>query len=371
MWTSTRPAATALDGADELAGLRVRYQLPPGVIRLDGNSGGAVPSQTSARLHRFTEHRWQASCARRFNPDWRQEAELAADRLGGLIGAAPNELAVSETTSVNLFKALLAASRLRPDRPVLGVGRDSFATDLYIAQSAAAHTGGELLLFDVLADLPHDRLAVVALSHSDARTGALRDPVATTAALHEHGVLVLWDLSESAGALEVDLHAWNADFAIGCGHRYLGGGPGAPAYSFVAGRHRAALEAAETGFSGAPSTLALSELRIGLSMLDGVSGAALAAKTSGLVSLFVDRLREAPGVEIVPPRGNRPRGAQVVLRHPRAERVSQELFSRGVVVDLVEPDTMRCSFAPSWLRYIDVWEAAEVMHEVLHDLGHR
>lgn len=379
MWTSTRPAATALDSADALAGLRVRYELPPGLIRLDGNSGGAAPSRTSARLRKFAEHRWMESCARRFAPDWELEARTCAAKLARLIGAGECELTVAETTSVNLFKALVAASRLRPGHSALAVGRDCFASDHYLARSAAAYTGTELLLFDDLAELPFDRVAVVALSHTDVRSGAVRDPVATTAALHEQGVLVLWELSESAGALDVDLHAWNADLAVGCGHRYLGGGPGAPAYWFVAERHQrelggrdrgcdGVLSQAASGFSGAPSTLALSELRHGLSMLDGVSGAELEAKTGGLVSLFVDRLLRAPGVEIVPPRRGRRRGPQVSLRHPRAQLVVAELFARGVVVDFVDPDLLRFSFAPSWLRYIDVWEAAEVVREVLEQL---
>ncbi|GAA2817469.1 aminotransferase class V-fold PLP-dependent enzyme [Saccharopolyspora taberi] len=373
MWTSTRPAATALDSVDELAGLRTRYGLPPGLVRLDGNSGGFGRSETSARLHRFAENRWRSGCIGRLDADRKQEVRLTKDRLGGLVGAAPHELAVAETTSVNLFKALIAAARLRPDRPLLGVGRDCFAADLCIARSAAAHTGRELRLLHSLDDLPYDELAVVALAHTDVRTGGVRDAAAITARLHEHDVLALWDLSESAGALDVNLRAWKADFAIGCGHRYLGGGPGAPAYSFVAERHHAALdcEQAREDSASAPSALALCELRAGLSTLDGVSGASLAAKTNGLVSLFVERLRGAPGVEIVSPSADRPRGAQVSLRHPRAERVSQELFARGVVVDLVEPDTLRCSFAPSWLRYVDVWEAAQIVHEVLHDLDHR
>ncbi|GAA4837379.1 kynureninase [Saccharopolyspora rosea] len=383
MWTSTRPAAEALDSADELAGLRAHYNLPPGLIRLDGRSGGPHP-RTTARLRRFVEHRWDLRSARpRSDADWRREARSAAAALAPLVGAAPGELNIAESTSTPLFKALIAAARLRPDRPVLAVGRDCFLTDHYVARSAAEFAGRRLWLFDgveQLADLPADEVAVVALSHTDRFSGAVRDAGEITERIHRAGALALWDLSGSAGALDVDLHAWEADFALGCGYRYLGGGAGAPAYCFVAERHRngsrdsgcdaaGVLHPLSGGFAEPASGLALSELRTGLSILDGVGPAALAAKTAGLVDLFLRRLRENCAdacIEAVAPPDGRPHGAEVNLRHPLAQRVADELSNRGVLVEHAEPDVLRCSFAPSWLRYVDVWEATDQLHDVLH-----
>ncbi|KAA5835986.1 aminotransferase class V-fold PLP-dependent enzyme [Saccharopolyspora hirsuta] len=382
MWTSTRSVAEALDHTDALADLRVRYDLPPGLIRLDGDSGGPLRT-TPARLRRFVMHRHGTHTGRpRGESEWRREARLAAIALAPLIGAAPKELTVGESTSINLFKALLAAARLRPGRPVLAVGRDCFTADRFLAKSAAEFIGGRLHLFNdisELAALPCDEVAVVALSHTDLRTGAVRDASAITAEIHRRGALALWDLSHSAGALHVDLHGWRADFAIGCGHKYLGGGAGAPAYSFVADRHRGTFPVCTTagvlhpladGFTGSASTLSVSELRTGLSILAGIDVAELAAKTASLVQLFVDRLDHYcadTGIEVVRPPG--PTGAQILLRHERAQHIADALFDRDIVVEHPAPDLLRLNFAPSWLRYVDVWEAAEQLHAALHDVN--
>nr|WP_246330592.1 aminotransferase class V-fold PLP-dependent enzyme [Saccharopolyspora hordei] len=338
---------------------------------------------TPARLRRFVMHHHGPHTGRpRGESEWRREARLAAIALAPLIGAAPKEITVGESTSINLFKALLAASRLRPGRPILAVGRDCFAADRFLAQSAADFIGGRLHLFSdlsELAELPSDQVAVVALSHTDLRTGAVRDSAAITAEIHRRGALALWDLSHSAGALDVDLHGWQADFAIGCGHKYLGGGAGAPAYSFVADRHRDAFPVCTTagvlhplaaGFTGSASTLSVSELRTGLSILTGIAVEDLAAKTASLVELFLDRLDDYcadTGLEVVRPSG--PTGAQVILRHERAQHLADALFDRDVLVELPRPDVLRMNFAPSWIRYVDVWEAAERLHAALHDVG--
>ncbi|MER7076581.1 Kynureninase [Saccharopolyspora kobensis] len=382
MWTSPRSVAEALDHADALADLRVRYDLPPGLIRLDGDSGGPLRT-TPARLRRFVMHRHGPHTGRPLGEsEWRREARLVAIALAPLIGAAPKELTVGESTSINLFKALLAAARLRPGRRILAVGRDCFAADRFLAQSAADFIGGRLRLFnDVseLAALPADDVAVVALSHTDLRTGAVRDSAAITAEIHRRGALALWDLSHSAGALHVDLHGWQADFAIGCGHKYLGGGAGAPAYSYVASRHRGAFPVCTTagvlhplanGFTGSASTLSVSELRTGLSLLAGIAVEELAAKTASLVKLFLDRLDSNCAdtrIELLRPPG--PPGAQVVLRHERAQQIANALFDRDIVVENPASDLLRLHFAPSWLRYVDAWEAAEQLHSALHDIA--
>ncbi|RRO15197.1 aminotransferase class V-fold PLP-dependent enzyme [Saccharopolyspora rhizosphaerae] len=379
MWTSTKTTAEALDDADVLAGLRLRYDLVPGVIRMDGHSGGPMPRTSPARLRRFVQHRWEPRSGRASGEsEWRREARLAAGALAPLVGASAGELTVAESTSINLFKALVAAAKLRPGRPVLAVGRDCFATDRCLAQSAADHLGGRLQLIDGvegLAALPVDEVAVVALSHVDLRSGVVRDASAITSEIHRGGALTLWDLSHSAGALDVDLRGWNADFAIGCGHKYLGGSPTAPSFGFVAERH---LEHSPTGvlrhplaegFAGPAATLAATELRDVLAILDGVPASALAAKTTGLVELFLERIDEfCPEVAVEVRTPDAQRRAQVCIRHDHAQRIADLLSDRSVLVEYAEPDLVRFNFAPAWLSHVDVWHAAERLHATLHEI---
>lgn len=380
VWTSIRTTAEALDDADVLAGLRLRYDLHPGLIRLDGYSGGPLPRTSPARLRRFVQHRWEPRSGRsQGESEWRREARLAAGALAPLLGADTAEITIAESTSINLFKAMVAAARLRADRPVLAVGRDCFPTDRCLARSAAEHIGGELVLIDDadrLAELPMDRVAAVALSHADLRTGAERDAAAITAEIHRHGALALWDLSHSAGALDVDLHGWDADFAIGCGYKYLGGSATAPSYSFVADRFLG--EPPESRhplaepFAGPAAALAATELRTVLSILDGVPAGALAAKARGLVALFVEQLSEFcddASIAIAEPAPGTPRGAQVCLHHPEAQRLADALSDRGVLTECADPDLLRLHFPPTWLSHVDVWHSAEQLHSALHEIS--
>jgi kynureninase len=345
------------------------------VIHLDGSSGGPLPGATPARLRKFVEHRWDSKGTRpRVAGAWRSDSQDVAHGLAPLIGTDTVELTVSESASMNLFRALLAATRLRPDRPVLALGRDCLAIDRYLARSAACFAGCELRLIDSTRDIAEqldERVAVVALAHADADSGALRDPAPITREVHRQGALALWDLSHSAGAVAVDLHAWDADLAIGCGHRYLGGGSGAPAFAFVAARHHAALTRSGStgalnpltgGFVGSPATLALSDLRLALSILDGIPAGKLEAKTSGLVTFFLHQLQQRCGdIEVIDiPPGSK-RGAQVSLRHPHARYLTQDLLGHGVLVEFAEPDQLRFNFAPSWLRYSDVGAAVDTL----------
>ncbi|MFC7342361.1 aminotransferase class V-fold PLP-dependent enzyme [Saccharopolyspora griseoalba] len=378
MWTSIRSTAEALDDADALAGLRLRHDLPPGLIRLDGCSGGPLPRTSPARLRRFVQHRWEPRSGRPpGESDWRRETRLAAVALAPLLGADAGEITIAESTSINLFKAMVTAARLRADRPVLAVGHDCFPTDHCLARSAAEHIGGELVLVDDadrLDGLPMDRVAVVALSHADLRTGAVRDAAALTAQIHRHGALALWDLTHSAGALDVDLHGWDADFAIGCGYKYLGGSATAPSYSFLADRllaeeaHHPLIE----HFAGPAAALAVSELRTVLSILDGVPAGALAEKARGLVGLFLEQIEEFCAdiaVEVAGPPASATRGAQVCLTHPAAQRLADALSDRGVLAECAEPDLLRFHFPPAWLSHVEVWQAAEQLHSALHEVG--
>lgn len=362
----------------------------PGVIPLDGNSVEPLGGTSPAGSRRFVEHRWGARAARcRPDHDRRPETRHPAHCLAPLIGADPAEITVADSTSMNLFRALLAAARLRCDRPVLVLGRDCFAADRYLARSAADFTGCELVLLDRLQDLPEvldGRVAAVALSHVDPVSGAVRDSAAITAEIHRAGALALWELSRSAGALRVDMHAASADFAVGCGSKYLGGGHGAPAYCFVARRHHDSLRQAPqgvgadragvlnplaTGFAEAPPEQSMSGFRAGLAVLDGVSPAELEAKTRALIELFLSCLDQesGTGVEVLGPPGGAGRGSQLAIRHRHAQYLMQGMFARGILVDFVEPDILRLGFAPAWLRYVDAWEAAEALNEALADVA--
>lgn len=391
MWTSTSTDAAALDSADDVADLRAHYNLTPGVLRLDGYSDGARPNTAPARLRQFMEHRWERGISHvRVGADSRQEARSAAGELAGMIGADPGEIGVGESTSMNLFRALLAAAKLRPDRRVLAVGHDCFASDQYLARSAADFTGCELHLIKDPADLEtafRAGAAVLAVSHTDVLSGEVRDPVTMTAMAHENGALALWDLSHSAGALRVDLNGWNADFAIGCGYRYLGGGPGAPGFNFIAQRHRAELRhraevESDPKLFGAgvldpfdvgstPSAFSTTSLRSSLAILKDASPEALEHKTTGLVEIFLGRLLEhelPEGMDVVETLMGGPRGAHLCIRYRHAQYLADEMFARGIAVDFLESELLRLNFAPTWLRYIDAWEAAETLCSVLDEL---
>ncbi|GAB3282085.1 aminotransferase class V-fold PLP-dependent enzyme [Parasphingorhabdus pacifica] len=382
-------AAADRDDADPLSGLRPRYKLPTGLIRLDGSSGGAFPRTTPARLRKFVEHRWDPNTARpRIDHDTRGEARRAAAGVASLIGAVADEITVAESSSMNLFKTVLAATRLRA-RPIVVIEHDCFTIDHLVARSAADFAGVELRLLHDLDELPSildERVAVVALSHSDPSSGGLRDLSAITAEVHRHGALTLWDLAHTAGAVRIDLRDAGADFAIGCGDRYLGGGSGAPGYCFIAERHHTELASTLSqesvcgplmlnplakGFLGAPSTLSTAGLRSGVSILDGVPVGALEAKTTGLAELFRSRLRQADlPVDIVEPPDGTIWGTQLILRHQHAQRLAQELLAQGVLVESIEPDSLRLNFGPAWLRYLDVWEAADLLQASFHEILH-
>ncbi|RCW40274.1 kynureninase [Halopolyspora algeriensis] len=389
MKTTTRVAAAALDQQDVLASLRERYDLHPDVIRLDGNSVGPLSRVAPARPPTSAEHpRFAPPGPARPDHDRYLEMQQATERLAPLVGADPAEIGLTDSTSMSLFRALLTAADLRSDRPVLLLGQDCFSTDRYLARSVADFTGRDLVLLERLRDLPDKldaRVAVVALSHTDTVSGTVRDSAAITAEIHRAGALALWELSHSAGALHVDLHAWEADFAIGCGDKYLGGGHTAPAYSFVARRHHADVHRAlpnRDGSGGAdvldPPAMdvaaspmqSISGFHEGLAALEGVSTSTLEAKTSGLITLFLARVNRSPdtGVDVLgPSRGSR-RGTQLSLRHRHARYLAQSMFARGVLLDFLEPDILRLGFAPSWLRYVDVWEAAEALNEALDEV---
>jgi kynureninase len=395
----SRAQAAELDRRDDLAGLRARFVLPDGLLYLDGNSLGALPVGVAERVAHVVEHEWGRRLIRSWNEaEWFTAHRRVAAALAPLLGAGADEVAVADSTSVNLFKLLVAAVRLRPGRPVLVVERGAFPTDVYLARSVAELTGGELRLIDSPAELPaalDERVAVVGLSEVDFRTGARWDAAATTAAIHAVGALALWDLSHSTGALDVDLTGWDADLAVGCGYKYLNGGPGAPAYCFVAARHADAVLTPLPGWhghaepfamspdyvpapgvgrlaAGTPPVLSLLALEQALEVLAGVPRAALEAKAHRLTSLFVELVdAHCPELAVVSPREPAARGSQVSLRHELAYPLIRALAQRQVIGDFRTPDIARFGFPPAYTRFVDVWDAVRLIRATLDADEHR
>ncbi len=387
---------SALDAADPLAAFRDAFSLPEGIIYLCGNSLGPPPRDTGERLARVTSGQWGAHLIRGWTEDgWIGLPGRVGDKIARLIGANPGEVAIADSTSVNLFKLLAAACDLRPGRTTILSQADNFPTDLYIAQGLVGLAGGRLRLRTApageIADAIDEDTAVVMLSHVDYRTGALLDMAALSEAAHAKGALALWDVAHSAGALPVDLNGAAADFAVGCGYKYLNGGPGAPAFLFVAERHQEEARSPLSGWMGhaapfefdpdyrpaegigrflcgTPVVLAIAALEAGVDVALTADSDALRKKSQALGELFIDRVEAlcAGGdLALASPRSAAARGSQVCLTHPEGYPVMQALIDRGVIGDFRAPDIMRFGFAPLYLRYADIAEAARILAEVL------
>jgi kynureninase len=386
----------ALDACDPLAPLRSRFHLPEGVIYLDGNSLGPLPRTARHRLVQVAEDEWGNGLIRSWNSaGWIELSQRIGDKLARLIGAQPGEVIVADSTSINLFKALAGGLALRPDRRVIVTERDNFPTDLYMAQGLIALLGGthelRLVEADAIAQAIAADTAVVMLTHVNYRTGRMHDLAALTRCAHEHGALVIWDLAHSTGAVPVDLNGAEADFAVGCGYKYLNGGPGAPAFIFVARRHQASFRQPLSGWlghaqpfafegcyrpaegiaralCGTPPILSLAALECGVDIALEAPMAAVRAKSLALTDLFITLVEQrcaGHGLRLVTPREHDRRGSQVCFAHPDAFPIMQALIARGVIGDFRAPDVLRFGFAPLYLRYADVWDAAHILAEVL------
>jgi kynureninase len=410
----TRDDALALDAADPLAPLRAQFALPDGVIYLDGNSLGVLPAATPARLQQVVTQEWGQDLIRSWNSaGWITLAQRVGDKIARLVGAGPGELVAADSTSVNLFKVLSAALAIAkadaPARRVILSERSNFPTDLYIAESLAAQHGCTLELIDdadaIVQRLQRPDVAVLMLTHVNYRTGRMHDMAAVTEAAHAAGALTVWDLAHSAGAVPVDLHGAGADFAVGCGYKYLNGGPGAPAFVWAHPRHADRFwqplsgwmgHAAPFAFTpdyrpapgigrylcGTPAVLAMAALECGVDtvLAAGPLGgmAALRAKSLALTRAFadlVDARCAGHGLACVSPRDDAQRGSQVCLAHDEiAHPVVQALIARGVIGDFRAgdgtrpggaPDILRFGFTPLYTRFVDVWDAVEHLVQVL------
>ena len=383
------------DAEDPLAFARPRFRLPGGVIYLDGNSLGALPAATPGRLALAVQQAWGQGLISSWNEaGWMDLPARIGARIAPLIGADADEVIAADSTSVNLYKLAAAAVAMRPGRRVVLSEPGNFPTDLYVLQGLCAALGLELATAGP-ADIPAalgEEVALLVLTHVHYKSGRVHDMAALTRAAQAAGALVLWDLSHSAGALPVALNACNADFAVGCGYKYLNGGPGAPGYMFAARRHQAAVAQPLTGWmghaapfafedgyqpaagmtrllTGTPAVLGLTALEEGLKTFDGVSMAEIRAKSVRLGELFLVQARTAlgPAFDLASPADPAGRGSQVSLRHPEGYAVVQALIEAGVVGDFRAPDVMRFGFAPLYLSYADVFEAGERLARVMGD----
>jgi kynureninase len=406
----TRADCLRLDADDPLASLRDLFELPAGVIYLDGNSLGALPRAAPARLREVACDEWGRELIRSWNTGWMDLAQRVGDKIARLVGAGPGELVVTDGTSVNLFKALsaaLALARAGPPghaaRNVIVSERHNFPTDLYIAQSFARDRDLELRLVE-----PHEiasaldaASAILLLTHVDYRSGRMHSMAELDRAAHAAGALTVWDLSHSAGAVPVDLARDAADFAVGCGYKYLNGGPGAPAFVWVHPRHAARMAACDIAqplsgwlshaapfefaetyrpaqgitrfLCGTPPVLSLAALECGVDTLlaaEPFGGmTALRAKSQALTSLFIERVEArcaGQDLTLASPRDASVRGSQVSFAHATGGyAIMQALIERGVIGDFRAPDLVRFGFAPLYTRFVDAFDAAEHIAEVL------
>lgn len=389
----TRLHALELDAASPLRGRRDLFSLPYDKVYLDGNSLGALPRSVPARLAQVVTEEWGRDLIGSWNTaGWIDLPARVGDRIAALIGLPERSVWVSDSTSVSLFKTMVAACRLQPGRDVIVVEQATFPTDGYIAASVARMLGMQLRWADSdrVEESFDQRVALVCLTHVDFRTGAMFDAAAVTASAHAVGALILWDLCHTAGAVPVDLVAADADFAVGCSYKYLNAGPGSPAFMYVAPRHQDSIDQPLSGWmgharpfdmeieyepvqgigrlaSGTPPILALSALDAALDVFEGVEPAELRATSLSLTDYFIDLVDvRLPAVfEVVTPREHDRRGSQVSLRHPQAYGVVQALIERGVIGDFRTPDVARFGFAPLYVTHADVYDAVEHLVAVM------
>jgi kynureninase len=395
--TDSRDACVARDSGDPLRDLRDRFTIPDGVIYLDGNSLGPMPRAAANVLNRTIEQEWGHGLIGSWNSaGWFDMPVRLGDRLGALLGAAPGQTVVCDTTSINLFKAIHAAIGLRPDRDVVIAEEASFPTDLYIIEGAMKSAGRPMQRRLAGTDGPSiealldEKVAVVVLSHVNYRTGELLDIESVTKRIHDAGALVVWDVCHSVGVIELAFDRHAVDFAVGCTYKYLNGGPGSPAFICVANAHQAAARHPLSGWwghaapfafdrdfqpdagikrflCGTQPIISLRGVDVALGTLDGVELAALRERSLALTELFIARVAALlPDMDIVTPRQPALRGSQVSIAFDKGYAVVQAMIEHGVIGDFRAPDIMRFGFSPLYIRYQDVWDAAEILAECIH-----
>lgn len=385
--STSRERAIELDLADPLRDRRDEFVIPdPDVVYLDGNSLGRTPRRTIARLQEVLEREWADDLIRSWS-HWLDLPQRVGDRLAPLIGAGPGEVVVHDSTTVNLYQLVHGAAALRPDRPVLAVDPHDFPSDRYVVDGIAGATGRTVRHgFDRL-----DDVAVVVRSVVDYRTAEVVDVAAETARAHAAGAMVVWDLSHAAGVLAIDLGAAGAQLAVGCTYKFLNGGPGSPAFSYVARDLQGTIGQPIWGwFSqrdqfamgpvydprddigrmliGTPSILALTGAECGISLSAEAGIHAIAAKASALTGYALE-LCAALGLSVCTPREPARRGGHVSVVHPRARELTAALIEHKVIPDFREPDVVRLGMSPLTTRFVDVHDGITTLAELVADLA--
>lgn len=391
-----------LDKQDKLAILKDRFVLPDGKIYLDGNSLGALPRGVPQRINRLLNGEWGADLISAWNThDWIGLPARVGNRIGDLIGAGPGQVICADSISVNLFKLLGAALSLRPDRTLILSQQDNFPTDLHIADGLSGLLGQgrcktRNVPVDELVKSIDENVAVLMLTQVNFRDGSLHDILSVTRKAHEKGALVLWDLAHSAGVIPLELDAWNVDMAVGCGYKYLNGGPGAPAFLYLARRHHGQSSQPIQGWmghsnpfsfspdyvpardirsflAGTPGILGMTALDAALDVFDGVSMEDLRTRSIKLTQVFMDTVSSLnlPGIEIITPGQPDLRGSQVSITHKNAWQISQAMINHNVIVDFRAPNIIRFGFSPLYNTFYEAALAAQALDMIVKEEKYR
>ena len=394
-----RADCEALDRADPLRTFRERFELPAGTIYLDGNSLGAMPKEARRRMAAVLDQ-WSNDLISSWNiHGWIDLHERVGAKIGRLIGAGEGETIAGDSTSVQLFKALHAALALNPKRRVIVSERENFPTDLYVAEGViqGLRQGHELRLVRAgeVMDAIRDDVAVVMLTHVSYRTGRMYDMDAITQAAHARGAVMLWDLCHSAGAVPIDLTKGNADFAVGCGYKFLNGGPGAPAFLYAAKRHHTAMQPVLSGWFGhaapfafehawrpaegivkmavgTPAILSLAALEAGVDLMLEVSMDALRAKSLKQAEVFAALMAQelgAHGFRAASPADPAQCGGQLCYDHEQGWPIMRALISRKVIGDYRAPGILRFGFTPLYLGFTELWDAVAILRDIMQTRG--
>jgi kynureninase len=390
----TREAFLARDASDPLRQYRDAFVIPEGLVYLDGNSLGMLPHACAVRARQVVEEEWGRTLISSWNErGWIDLPLRIGAKIAPLIGADTDEVVVCDSVSVNLFKVLASAVAMRPGRRVLITNNDNFPTDVYIAEGLCGLLGASYeLRFASPANVEQalDRgVAAVSFSHVDYKSARIEDMAALTAKAHAAGALAIWDLSHSVGALPVDLNAARADFAVGCGYKYLNGGPGAPAFLFAACRHHAAMQQPLSGWlghatpfafghhytpaagiarmiTGTPPVVSMALLEPAVALVAEAGIERLRAKSKDMTSLLIELVAsKCPDLGLASPADANTRGSHVIFAHPEGYAIVQALKARGVVGDFRAPHFVRLGIAPLYLSYAELWDAVQRLKQIM------